>query len=70
MIEDETQWAPLSIRKNFGPCAICLETKNAPIVGPAIDSILSVDSDILGREPIDLEPFYSREFRVLCVNAR
>ena len=57
MIEHQPERTALRLRKNFGLCTISLKTKEAAVVGAAIDPILTVEGDIFRPEAFNLQSF-------------
>ena len=70
MIKDQSQRSSQGVGKDFGASTVRLKTKDATVVGSAIDPILTVDGDVLGRETVDMQPLNLCELRILRVDTR
>src|SRR5207245_2868756 len=56
-IEHQTERAALRAREHLRSGSVWLKTKDAAIVGATVDSIITVEGDVFGREGLNLQSF-------------
>src|ERR1043166_4523840 len=69
MIENQTQRPTFGLREDFGIRSVWLQAIDDSVVGSAIDSILTIEGDVFGREAVHRQSLNLRQFRILRVDA-